>query len=153
MLIIFTILAIVLIILGVWLINECCEMTGCLSLLIGIVLLAGSIIGIGFSGNALIQGRHLDEQISMYSEENKVIEQKVADSIDSYLKHELGIVDKIKINPNSSVTIVAAYPELNSSVLITEQIKIYNENTKKIKELKEQKILLGSKRWWLYFGD
>ena len=87
------------------------------------------------------------------TEENAAIEQKVADSVNAYLNHESGIMNTLKTNPESSITIVAAYPTLNSSELIAEQIRIYNSNNQKIKELKEQKVLLGIKRWWIYFGS
>ena len=44
------------------------------------------------------------------------------------------------------------YPELKSDKLVEEQISVYEENNKKIRELKEDKIDLKVKKWWLYFG-
>lgn len=153
MLIVFIVVAIALVILGIWLVSECCEGAGCAITVIGVILLIISIVGIGTNGKALIQGRYLDAQIAMYTEENQAIEKKIADSVNAYIQHESGVMEKLKTNPESSVTIVAAYPELNSSKLIEEQIKIYNANSQKIKELKEEKVLLGSRRWWIYFGS
>lgn len=37
--------------------------------------------------------------------------------------------------------------------MINKQIEIYQENNKKIKELKEQKINKEISKWWLYFGE
>lgn len=153
MLIVFIVVAIALVILGIWLVSECCEGAGCAIAVIGAILLIISVVSIGINGKALIQGRYLDAQIAMYTEENQAIEKKIADSVNAYIQHESGVMEKLKTNPESSVTIVAAYPELNSSKLIEEQIKIYNANSQKIKELKEEKVLLGSRRWWIYFGS
>ena len=126
---------------------------GCFIIVVGVILFLVSIIGFCVNGNALMKGKYLDQQIAMYTEENAAIEQKVADSVNAYLSHESGIMETLKTNPESSITIVAAYPTLNSSELIAEQIRIYNSNNQKIKELKEQKVLLGIKRWWIYFGS
>ena len=153
MLIVLVIIGIVLIGVGLYFLSECCEMTGCFFAVIGAIIFLGSIIGFCTNGSALTKGKYLDSQIAMYIEENTKIEQKVADSVNAYISHESGIMDTLKTNPESSITIVAAYPTLNSSELIAEQIKIYNSNNQKIKELKEQKVLLGIKRWWIYFGS
>lgn len=153
MLIVFIIVAIALIVLGIWLISQCCEVSGIIVTVVAALMLIFSVVGIGAQGKALVRGRYLDAQIAMYTEENQAIEKKIADSVNAYLQHESGVMEKLKTNPESSVTIVAAYPELNSSKLIEEQIKIYNTNSQKIKKLKEEKVLLGSRRWWIYFGS
>lgn len=154
MLIVLVIIGIILVGLGLYIMVETCsECTGCVITVIGIIIFLGSIIGFCANGNALMKGKYLDSQIAMYTEENAAIEQKVADSVNAYLNHESGIMNTLKTNPESSITIVAAYPTLNSSELIAEQIRIYNSNNQKIKELKEQKVLLGIKRWWIYFGS
>lgn len=153
MLIVLIIIGIVLIGLGIYFMSECYEGTGCFFAVIGVIIFLGSIIGFCANGSALMKGKYLDSQIAMYIEENTAIEQKVADSVNAYLSHESGIMETLKTKPESSITIVAAYPTLNSSELIAEQIRIYNSNNQKIKELKEQKVLLGIKRWWIYFGS
>ena len=57
-----------------------------------------------------------------------------------------------KIEPGDSIYVVLAYPELNASDLVAEQVKIYYANNNKIKEMKEEKINANIYRWWLYFG-
>lgn len=56
------------------------------------------------------------------------------------------------VKPNSYIQLVSLYPELKSDTLVKAQIKTYQSNNKKIKELKEQAINGNVKRWWLYFG-
>ena len=153
MLIVFIVLSLVAIVGGIVLLASDWDFFGSAALTLGLMGLIVSGIALGINCNALINGRYLDSQITMYTEENQAIEQKVADSVNAYLQHESGVMENLKTNPESSITIVAAYPELNSSVLITEQIKIYNNNSQKIKELKEEKVLLGARRWWVYFGS
>ena len=151
MLIVLSIISSVLMVLGIFLVHR--NDTGYPAVIIGAMIFLGVIVGFCENGAALVQGRYIDSQIAMYLEENAVIEQNVADSINAYLAHELGIMETLKTNPEASVTIVAAYPTLNSSELIAEQIGIYNSNNQKIKELKEKKLLLGVNRWWIYFGS
>lgn len=154
MLIVLVIIGIILMCFGAYVMSESYhDGVGCFIIVVGVILFLVSIIGFCVNGNALMKGKYLDSQIAMYTEENTAIEQKVADSVNAYLNHESGIMETLKTNPESSITIVAAYPTLNSSELIAEQIKIYNSNNQKIKELKEQKVLLGIKRWWIYFGS
>jgi len=154
MLIVLVIIGIILMCFGAYVMSESYhDGVGCFIIVVGVILFLVSIIGFCVNGNALMKGKYLDSQIAMYTEENTAIEQKVADSVNAYLSHESGIMETLKTNPESSITIVAAYPTLNSSELIAEQIRIYNSNNQKIKELKEQKVLLGIKRWWIYFGS
>ena len=154
MLIVLVIIGIILMCFGAYVMSESYhDGVGCFIIVVGVILFLVSIIGFCVNGNALMKGKYLDSQIAMYTEENAAIEQKVADSVNAYLNHESGIMNTLKTNPESSITIVAAYPTLNSSELIAEQIRIYNSNNQKIKELKEQKVLLGIKRWWIYFGS
>lgn len=92
----------------------------------------------------------LDEKIAMYQEENTKIEEQIATVVENYQEYETDIFTEVK--PESSVTLVAMYPELKSDTLVQEQIKVYTANNQKIKELKEATISGSVKRWWLYFG-
>lgn len=102
-------------------------------------------LGIDVSGLSV-----LDEKIAMYQEENTKIEEQLAVTVENYQKYETDIFTEVK--PESSVTLVAMYPDLKSDTLVQEQIKVYTANNQKIKELKEAKISGSVKRWWLYFG-
>lgn len=108
------------------------------------------VVGI-FLGIAVSNGRTIDEKISMYQEENTKIEKQIDTLVSNYMNYESNTYEKFK--SESSITLVSMYPELKSDKLVEEQISVYEENNKKIRELKEDKINLKVKKWWLYFGD
>lgn len=103
-----------------------------------------------FLGIAVSNGRTIDEKISMYQEENTKIEKQIDTLVSNYMNYESNTYEKFK--SESSITLVSMYPELKSDKLVEEQISVYEENNKKIRELKEDKINLKVKKWWLYFG-
>jgi hypothetical protein len=107
------------------------------------------VVGI-FLGIAVSNGRTIDEKILMYQEENTKIEKQIDTLVSNYMNYESNTYEKFK--SESSITLVSMYPELKSDKLVEEQISVYEENNKKIRELKEDKINLKVKRWWLYFG-
>ena len=117
-------------------------------------LLVSTLIGFCICGSALKAGNYIDDKIEMYQSENAKIETQVAECIETYLSHEKGIIDAAsdKIEPGTALTLIAAYPELHSSELITKQIEVYNNNNIQIKELRAAKIDLAVYRWWVYFG-
>lgn len=101
-------------------------------------------------GVLVSNGRTIDEKISMYQEENTKIEKQIDTLVSNYMNYESNTYEKFK--SESSITLVSMYPELKSDKLVEEQISVYEENNKKIRELKEDKINLKVKKWWLYFG-
>lgn len=103
-----------------------------------------------FLGFSVSNGRVIDEKITMYQEENNKIEKQLDTLVSNYMNYESNTYEKFK--SESSVTLVSMYPELKSDKLVEEQISVYEENNKKIRELKEDKINLKVKKWWLYFG-
>ena len=103
-----------------------------------------------FFGIDVSNGRIMDEKITMYQEENNKIEKQLDTLVSNYMNYESNTYEKFK--SESSVTLVSMYPELKSDKLVEEQISVYEENNKKIRELKEDKIDLNVKKWWLYFG-
>lgn len=92
----------------------------------------------------------IDQKIAMYEQENTKIEQQIETAVTSYQQHEKDVFTEVK--PNSYIQLVSIYPELKSDTLVKEQIKTYQSNNKKIKELKVTAINGNVKRWWLYFG-
>lgn len=103
-----------------------------------------------FLGISVSTGRTIDEKISMYQEENTKIEKQIDTLVSNYMNYESDTYEKFK--SESSITLVSMYPELKSDKLVEEQISVYEENNKKIREFKEDKINLKVKKWWLYFG-
>ena len=93
---------------------------------------------------------NIDKKIALYEEENAKIEQQIADTVKQYQEYETGIFTEVA--PESSITLVALYPELKSDTLVQSQINVYVDNNKKIKELKSSAINAPVYRWWLYFG-
>lgn len=97
-----------------------------------------------------IDSRYTDQKIQMYQEENEKIEEDVSVIITQYMEHENETFDMSKIE--SSTVLVQMYPELKSNELVSKQIDIYNENNKKIKKLKLEKIKNQKAKFYLYFG-
>ena len=89
-------------------------------------------------------------KIKMYEEENIRIEEKINTLVLNYMEYEGKTLKDFKTD--NSMLLVNLYPELKSDKLVEEQIKIYNENNKKIKELKETEIDIRIGKWLLYFG-
>lgn len=92
----------------------------------------------------------IDDKIAMYEEENTKIEQQIAATVKQYQEYETGIFTET--SSDSSITLVALYPDLKADKLVQSQIDVYVANNEKIKELKECKIGGSVSRWWLYFG-
>ncbi|MBO4979446.1 MAG: hypothetical protein J6D16_03470, partial [Clostridia bacterium] len=108
-------------------------------------LVVALILSVGVSKLKVI-----DPQIEMYEQENAVIEEQISAVVKQYQEYETGIFANAKTE--SSVTLVALYPDLKADALVKKQIEVYLENNEKIKELKEKKINGDVIRWWLYFG-
>lgn len=107
------------------------------------------VIGI-FLGISVSNGRTIDEKIAMYQEENNKIEKQIDTLVSNYMNYESDTYEKIK--SESPITLVSMYPELKSDKLVEEQISVYETNNNRIRILKEDKINLKVKKWWLYFG-
>ena len=126
--------------------NDTGEVFSGFGFFISVVALIGIIINIGI----LINGRTLDDKITMYEQENAAIEQSVDVLVKDYYRHESDTYSSL--TPENAVLFASAYPELQSNELATKQLEIYVENNNKIKELKEDQINLSRNRFWLYFG-
>lgn len=92
----------------------------------------------------------LDDKLNMYEDENKEIEETIADIVTEYQNYERETFKEF--SPGDAVTMVSLYPELKSDVLVQKQIETYVYNNAKIKELREEKISINVTKWWLYFG-
>lgn len=115
------------------------SIVGCISLLATVVLICvnGSNYGI-------------DQKIELYESENQQIEEDISILVNEYMKHEENIF--VECSPDSSISLIALYPELKSNLLVEKQIEIYVSNTEEIKQLKSQRISASIIKWWLYFG-
>ena len=102
----------------------------------GIVIKLGVIIYLLI---CLIGTKVIDEKIELFTSQNEVIESKVASVVKEYMEHENKTYKELKTN-ESYITLVTLYPELKSDKLIEKEIDLYEDNNKKILDLKEQKI-------------
>lgn len=102
--------------------------------------------------SCMISGRNIDTKIAMYTEENENIERKVKETVRVYMNFEENTYTQL-VKDADLTTLIIKYPELNSNELVKKEIDLYIENNGKIKELKNEKIDLSVKKWWLYFGN
>lgn len=92
----------------------------------------------------------IDEKIVMYEEENAKIEAQMDVLVEKYMKYEQETFADLKTE-ESAITLVTLFPELKSDELVQQQVNVYVSNNQKIKELKEDKIDMQTKRWVLFF--
>jgi len=64
-----------------------------------------------------------------------------------YKEFEKETYESLLKNPE----IVLVIPELNSNIIVQEQIQIYKSNRAKLLELQEEKLSRDILRWWLFF--
>lgn len=95
-----------------------------------------------------INGFTINDKITMYKEENKNIESQITTIVNNYQGYEKDIISNVA----DMEVLLIKIPELKTSELVKTQMKIYIENNKKIKELKEDKINMKIYKWLLYFG-
>lgn len=107
------------------------------------------IVTLGFTAS-VVKSKYIVEKITMYEQQNKQIEEQIDTVVKQYQKYESGTY--AKTSSESSIALVSLYPDLKSDELVKEQIKVYQNNNKKITELKEEQISAKACKWWLYFG-
>lgn len=117
----------------------------------GMTVLAVLVAVAILTSQVATQGSIIDAKLAMCQEENQKIEAAIDTVIREYLDHEEKVYKKSE-SEDSIVTITIAYPELASSELVKDQIQLYRANKEEIMRLKNQKINLSEKRFWLYFG-
>jgi len=116
--------------------------------LMGFIIKMGVIV---FLCVKLVNIKVIDETIELYTKQNQEIETKIELVIKQYMEHEHQTFKDLT-NNDSYITLVTLYPELKSDELIKEEIRLYEENNKKIISLKENKINEKIYKWWIYFG-
>ena len=114
------------------------------------IICFGLSVSIPFMIGILGTAHTIDEKISMYEQENETLEHNIATSVKAYMDYEQETYDNL--SNKDAMNLVTVCPELKSDELVKQQINLYIENNRKIKELKEEKITLSIYRWCLYFG-
>ena len=98
----------------------------------------------------IVDGRYIDDQIKLYTEENAKIETAIDELVTEYMEYESTTFAELKAD--SSITLVSLYPESKSDELVKAQIETYQANNSEIKRLKEKKLKITTYKWWVYFG-
>lgn len=144
----------ILLVVGLWMFDAWLDEGGCVgfigSMVFGFPLVVCILIGVWLV-ISVQSGNLLDQKIELAQTQNADIENKVKIVVDNFLSHEKDTYKALK--PDEVILAATTYPELQSNAMVQEQIKVYEENNKKITSLKEQKIDLSVKKWWLYFGN
>lgn len=130
--------------------NSCIERIGEVVQLVGwVIAIIASVLVFAFWVAHMCMAT-ADDKIEMYQEENMKIEQQIADMVEQYQKYETDIFMECK--PESSMTMVALYPELKSDALVQSQIEVHTKNNEQIKHYKAILIDRSLINWWLCFG-
>ena len=117
---------------------------------VGAIILSISLIAAMVLGVKCSKVKIMDDKIALYQEENTKIEKQVNIVVEKYQNYEKNTFENCKIEDPTMVFVM--YPELKSDDLVTQQINLYIENNKQIKNLKSQKLDYRLMGWWLYFG-
>jgi len=158
MIVLFLIIAVVAVIVGIilWFIED--KKSYCTPLYnLALGLIIGGIIFLVFNGIFAIcmgyevtKSNYVNEKVTLYQTENDRIENEISTIVENYKNYEKSTFGELK--SKDVTTMVTLFPELKSDNLVKKQIDIYNNNKKKIVELKEEIINAKPLRWWLYFG-
>ena len=150
MLILLFLIGIILLFVGMWIGNKTIhEDLGMTFYGIGIVIIIPVVLITLMMMAAYPYG--IDKRIELYETENQKIEEKVKIAVENYLQYENKTFTSVK-NKNVDLPIlIMTYPELSGNELVKKEIDIYVENTKKIKEMKEERVYKDYYDWWLLF--
>ena len=91
-----------------------------------------------------------EAQIETIQESNAVVEQQICSAVETYLKHEENVYEKIDVTV--AIGLFSAYPNLKSNELVQSLIDTYQNNAAEIKSLKLEKINLSTIKFLVYFG-
>lgn len=129
----------------------------CLGTIFGCICEFVTVIAIIINCVNISQLKVSDKKIAMYEEENNNIQNSISEIVENYKNYEKNTYSEslknIDINNKDIVVLTQLYPDLKSNEMVNTQIQIYQENNKKIKELKENKLNYEVSKWWLYFGQ
>lgn len=82
-----------------------------------------------------------EARIEAIQESNTVVEQQICSAVETYLKHEENVYEKIDVTV--AIGLFSAYPNLKSNELVQSLINTYQNNAAEIKSLKLEKINLS----------
>lgn len=118
--------------------------------IIGGFILGFAVIGLIICGADIGRVPEYNKQIEVYETEMTTIQETINDVVANYLDHEKNTYTAL--TPENAVIFASIYPELSSSELVKQQLKIYNEYLVSIKNCKLKLAGISTTKWWLYFG-
>lgn len=117
---------------------------------VGGFILGLAALGLVICGSAIGKVPEYNKQIEVYETEMTTIQETINDVVANYLNHEKDTY--AALTPENAVIFASIYPELSSSELVKQQLKIYNEYLVSIKNCKLNLAGISTAKWWLYFG-
>lgn len=90
------------------------------------------------------------ERINAVQETNIQLEEQICAAVESYLKHEENVYEKLDIT--TAIGLFSAYPNLKSNELVQSLITTYQTNAAEIKALKLEQIELTTMKFLVYLG-
>lgn len=123
---------------------------GCGYKVVGGFILGLAALGLVICGSAIGKVPKYNKQIEVYETEMTTIQETINDVVANYLNHEKDTY--AALTPENAVIFASIYPELSSSELVKQQLKIYNEYLVSIKNCKLNLAGISTAKWWLYFG-
>ena len=64
----------------------------------------------------------------------------------------LGTLAFGELKSESYITLISYYPELKSDELVQRQLDVYEDNSQKLKSLRQDLIDVSKSKWRVYFG-
>ncbi len=113
-------------------------------------ILGLAALGLVICGSVIGKVPEYNKQIEVYETEMTTIQETINDVVANYLDHEKDTY--AALTPENAVIFASIYPELSSSELVKQQLKIYNEYLVSIKNCKLDLAGISTAKWWLYFG-
>lgn len=117
---------------------------------VGGFILGFAVLGLLICGADIGRVPEYNKQIEVYETEMTTIQETINDVVADYLDHEKDTY--AALTPENAVIFASIYPELSSSELVKQQLKIYNEYLVSIKNCKLKLAGISTTKWWLYFG-
>lgn len=119
-------------------------------------LIIAIVVGCVTLSNVYLESQTIDEQIEIVAAANDEIENEIAVQVNTYMNYEGKEFSELKPDTGSAdfIAFAESYPELKSSKLIQEQIKIYKENKSEIVQLKKDKVKDKVRlKFWLFIKN
>lgn len=90
------------------------------------------------------------QNLELYQNENIIIEEKITNTVSTYMKYEKDTF--VELKDQDIVSLISLFPELKSDTLVQKQMDVYMYNHKQIVECKKNVILLNMWKNIVFWG-